>query len=96
MQMLCPACQRRIAANPIGRWYQKFKCPHCGTPLRFTALTNVLGMAGSAAFMFAGIYFAMRGSSALAAPLFAAAVVAWLVLTTSSYLLRGVERDGPR
>jgi len=96
MQILCPACRGRIAANPIGRWYQKFKCPHCGVTLRFTALTNTLGVAGSAAFMFAGIHLAMRGVGALTTPLFATAAVAWLLLTASSYLLRAVERDGPR
>jgi hypothetical protein len=55
-----------------------------------------LGIAGACAFMFAGIYLAMRGTSALSTPLFAATAVAWIGLTAGSYLLGGVERDSPR
>ena len=91
--MLCPACNGRIVANPIGRWYRKFKCPHCGARLRFTTHTNLLGVVGSIAFMFAAMYLAMRGTSALATPVFQGAAATWILLTTASYLLRGVERD---
>ena len=93
MPMLCPACNGRIVANPIGRWYRKFKCPHCGARLRFTTHTNLLGVVGSIAFMFAAMYLAMRGTSALATPVFQGAAATWILLTTASYLLRGVERD---
>jgi hypothetical protein len=88
-----PAKDRGESHRPL---VPEIQVPALRTLLRFTALTNTLGMAGSAAFMFGGVYFAMRGPSALATPLFAAAVVAWLALTTSSYLLRSVEREGPR
>jgi len=93
MPMLCPACNGRIVANPIGRWYRKFKCPHCGARLRFTTHTNLLGVVGPIAFMFAAMYLAMRGTSALATPVFQGAAATWILLTTASYLLRGVERD---
>jgi len=94
--MLCPACNKRIAANPIGRWYRKFKCPHCGAPLRFNGHTNLLGVVGSIAFMFGAMYLAMRGTSALATPIFQGAAATWIALTAASYLLRGVERDAGR
>jgi len=95
MPMHCPACGKRIAANPVGRWYRKFKCPHCGERLRFTAHTNLMGVAGSIAFMFGAMYLAMRGTSAASTPVFQGAAAAWILLTTASYLLRGVERDLP-
>jgi DNA-directed RNA polymerase subunit RPC12/RpoP len=91
--MLCPACNKRIIANPIGRWYRKFQCPHCGARLRFTGHTNLMGVVGSIAFMFGAMYLAMQGTPALAAPVFQGAAATWILLTTASYLLRGVERD---
>lgn len=82
-----------IAANPIGRWYQKFKCPHCGVALTFNRHTNLLGVVGSIAFMFGAMFLAMRGMAALASPVFLGAVAGWIGLTGASYALRGVERD---
>jgi hypothetical protein len=61
--------------------------------LRFNRSTNLFGLVGSLAFMFAGIYVAMRGTSALGTPLFAAAAGAWILLTAASYFLRGIEVD---
>ena len=87
----CPHCGKPVAANPVGRWYARFKCPHCGGALGFTKLTNVLGLASSAAF-FAMVWALVMGinQSARSVAIYAGAV--WLVLLAASYLLRGVKK----
>ena len=87
----CPHCGRAVIANPLGRWYAKFTCPHCRRPLQFDAKTNLLGALGSACFVAAGVAFIM-GRPPNGAYVVAGAAAAWIVLTALSYALRGVEK----
>ena len=91
-RLKCPYCGGAVIANPIGRWYSKFQCPHCKQALRFDAKTNVLGIVGSGCFMAAGVTFIMaRGPTA--PTVIAVLLAAWIVLTGLSYALRGVDKN---
>ena len=90
-RLICPHCNGAVIANPIGRWYSKFQCPHCSKALRFDAKTNVLGVAGSLCFMAGGVTLIMaRGPTA--PTVIAVLAAAWIVLTGLSFALRGVEK----
>jgi len=90
-RLACPHCQQPVAANPIGRWYAKFQCPHCRKTLRFTSVTNVLGIAGSAAF-FTMVWALVMGITPAARWVTVGAAGIWLLLMGLSYVVRGVEK----
>ena len=90
-RLACPHCARPIAANPIGRWYSKFQCPHCRGALRFSATTNTMGLASSVGF-FMMIWALVMGRSPIAQTVAIAAGAAWLALMGLSYVLRGIEK----
>ena len=83
--LACPHCQGPVAANPVGRWFQKFQCPHCKKPLQFTALTNYLGIAGWAFFV---AMMAVPPTPWLAAALGGA----WATMLFLSWRLRGIAK----
>ena len=89
--LICPHCKGRVSANPLGRWFAKFQCPHCSKPLRFDGKTNALGVVGSACFMAAGVTFIMAHGP-LATPVLSGLLAGWIVLTGLSYALRGIEK----
>ena len=87
----CPHCEGRVAANPVGRWYAKFRCPHCNKPLQFDRRTNLLGAIASGFFVAAGIALIM-GKPPLGTFLAAAGAGIWVVLVALSYFLRGIDK----
>ena len=90
-RLACPHCGKPVVANPTGRWYAGFLCPHCRGKLRFTGLTNTLGIASSALF-FATIWVLVMGRAPLAYWIAAGTGAATLVLIAASYALRGIEK----
>jgi hypothetical protein len=92
-RLKCPACQGAIAVNPFGRWFSRFKCPHCGERLRFDRTTNMLGLLAGLAFVASGFSLAFRGAAIMEERSFQIGVGAWVVMLAMSYALRGVERD---
>jgi DNA-directed RNA polymerase subunit RPC12/RpoP len=91
-KLRCPHCDHPVAANPLGRWYSRFQCPHCRGKLRFDARTNAVGMAGSAFFVVM-VWALVMGRSPLAATLAWAAGATWLASLGLSYALRRVVKD---
>lgn len=91
--MLCPACNRPVQANPLGRWFARFRCPHCGAALKFDDRTNTLGAIAALSFLAAGVYVSLRGQEAMREWPFIAAAVAWLAFMGASYALRAIARD---
>jgi hypothetical protein len=79
-----------VTANPLGRWFSTFQCPHCAKALRFDGRTNALGVVGSLCFMAAGASFGMAPGSE-ATTVIAVLLAAWIVLLGLSYTLRGVK-----
>jgi transposase-like protein len=77
-----------VSANPLGRWYQRFQCPHCRKALQFDRKTNLLGAFGAGCFVAAGAGLIMGGVPFA----IAVAVAAWVVLMGLSYALRGIEK----
>jgi len=92
-KLTCPNCNGRLIANPVGRWYAKFKCAHCGAPLQFSSLTNVLGMTGSVLFTITIVILIVHGYDKIGGRLLLLGVGGWLILLFLSYSLRGVVRD---
>jgi DNA-directed RNA polymerase subunit RPC12/RpoP len=92
----CPRCGGKLNVNPLGRWFAKFKCGHCGTPLQFDLLTNALGVTAAALFGVGGIYLALLGYDELAQRFLPYAVWGWLVLLLLSYDVRRVVIDTKR
>lgn len=92
----CPQCGGKLKVNPFGRWFAKFKCGHCGTPLQFDLLTNALGITAAALFGVGGMYLALRGYDELAQRLLPYAILAWLALLLLSYEVRRVVTDTKR
>ena len=91
MKLLCPHCGQPVKANPIGRWYARFLCPHCKGKLQFDSRTNATGIAGSAAFFVMAYAIAMgRGETAWYVA--AAAGVVWIATLAASYFLRGIVK----
>ncbi len=85
-RLQCPQCTQPVAANPLGKWFSKFACPHCGANLQFDAVTNLLGAAGFAAFFVMVNALLMDWGREAAIP----AGIAWVLLVGASYGLRRV------
>ena len=90
-RLSCPHCGQPVQANPIGRWYAGFLCPHCRGKLRFTGLTNSLGIASSA-FFFATIWALAMGRAPVGYWVAAGTGAACILLTAASYALRRIEK----
>ena len=90
-RLACPHCAQPVSANPVGRWYAKFQCPHCRKTLRFTSATNTLGLASSIAF-FTMVWALVMGLAKAAGWVAGAAAVLWLAFMALSYALRGIEK----
>ncbi|HUP97562.1 MAG TPA: hypothetical protein VM073_06470 [Usitatibacter sp.] len=90
-RLTCPHCARPVAAHPTGRWYRTFLCPHCRQKLRFTPLTNTLGLASSALF-FAMVWALVMGRGETARWVVLGSGLAWLLLLGASHVLRGIEK----
>lgn len=90
-RLLCPYCSRPVKANPLGRWYARFICPHCRGALQFDRATNLLGIVGSLCFLVMAFALVMgRGDSAR---LLAAAAGALSIVSLGlSYALRRVVK----
>jgi len=92
----CPTCKGRLIANPLGRWFAKFKCAHCGAQLQFSPVTNALGMAGFMLFIVTIMFLIVHGYDKIGGQLILIGVGGWLVLLFLSYWLRGVVKDEPK
>lgn len=87
----CPHCSQSVAANPLGRWFSRFQCPHCGKALQFDTRTNVAGVAGSALFFIAAwAVMGERSEQSSAVAWIAGAL--WLLAIGVSYFLRRVVK----
>jgi hypothetical protein len=91
--LTCPKCKGRLLANPLGRWFAKFRCGHCSTLLQFDRRTNMLGMLGSISFAVIIAAIVVHGYAAIGGRNLFIAVGAWLTLMFLSYWLRGVVQD---
>jgi hypothetical protein len=80
-----------VKANPLGRWYARFICPHCRGALRFDAATNAIGLGGSL-FFFLMVFLAVTGEGDLARIGAAASAAAWLASLGLSYSIRRVVK----
>jgi phage FluMu protein Com len=87
----CPHCNQPVAANPLGRWYARFQCPHCRGKLQFDARTNGIGVVGSF-FFFAMMYALVMGRTELANALAAGAGALWALSLGLSYALRRIVK----
>jgi uncharacterized protein YbaR (Trm112 family) len=90
-RLACPHCAKPIAANPIGRWYRPFQCPHCRGALQFDAFTNALGIGGSALF-FVMVYALVMGTGEKAHLLALASGLLWVLSLAASYAFRRVVK----
>ncbi|HUP30348.1 MAG TPA: hypothetical protein VM122_09265 [Usitatibacter sp.] len=90
-RLACPYCMKPVRANPIGRWYAGFLCPHCDGKLQFDRATNAIGMGGSA-FFFGMMFAIVMGRTALAHAIAAACGGLWLASLGLSYSLRRVVK----
>ena len=91
MTLTCPNCGKPVAANPIGRWFSRFQCPHCRETLQFDARTNVLGAVGSALFFIMAWALLMGGGDdARNAAIVAGAL--WIVAMGASYGARRIVK----
>ena len=91
MTLTCPHCNHPVAANPLGRWFSRFQCPHCGKALRFDTRTNVLGALGSALF-FIMAWALLMGDSDDAHHAAAVAGALWLAAMAASFALRRIAK----
>lgn len=91
MSLLCPHCGKPVQANPLGRWYARFICPHCRRALRFDARTNRIGIAGSA-FFFIGGFALVMGDTQPVKILGAACLALWLASLALSFALRRIVK----
>jgi hypothetical protein len=89
----CPQCHGKLKVNPFGRWFARFKCGHCGAPLKFDFLTNALGITAAALFGIGTMYLALRGYDELAQRFLPYGIWTWLVLLLLSYEVRHVVTD---
>jgi hypothetical protein len=90
-QLTCAHCGKPISANPIGRWFSRFQCPHCAQALQFDTRTNVLGAVGSAMFFIMAWSLLMGGGDDARNAAIVAGVL-WIVLMAVTYALRGVVK----
>ncbi len=91
MTLTCPHCSQPVAANPIGRWFSRFQCPHCGKGLQFDTRTNVLGAIGSALFFIMAWALLMGGSDDARNAAIVAGVL-WIATMAASYAMRRIEK----
>lgn len=91
MSLLCPHCRGPVKANPIGRWFARFQCPHCRRTLQWSALTNALGIGGSLLFFIAA-YAAVMGREPWTKIVAVGAAVLWVVAIFLSYALRRIAK----
>jgi len=89
----CPKCKGALIANPLGKWFAKFKCGHCGAQLQFSPATNVLGMAGSILFVITIGFLVVHGYDKIGGRFTLLGIGGWLILLLLSYWLRGVVKD---
>jgi 4-hydroxybenzoate polyprenyltransferase len=80
-----------VKANPIGRWFARFQCPHCKKFLQWSALTNTLGIGGSLLFFIAA-YAAVMGQQPWTRLFAAVAALFWVVALALSYALRRITK----
>ena len=90
-RLTCPYCAKPVQANPIGRWYAGFLCPHCRGKLQFDRVTNAVGMGGSA-FFFGMMFAIVMGQTPLAHAIAAACGGLWLASLGLSYSLRRIVK----
>ena len=91
MTLTCPHCSRPVAANPLGRWFSRFQCPHCGKALQFDTRTNLIGAVASALFFIMAWALLMGGSDdAHHAALVAGAL--WIAAMALSYATRRIVK----
>jgi uncharacterized protein YbaR (Trm112 family) len=89
--LLCPHCGQPVSANPLGRWYARFICPHCRGALQFDPRTNATGIVG--ALLFFVMAFALVVGDSEAAKLLAAVTGAlWIASMGMSYALRRIVK----
>jgi hypothetical protein len=91
MKLLCPHCGKPVKANPIGRWYARFLCPHCRGALQFDARTNAIGIAGSL-FFFVMVFMVVMGESEASRIIAAVAGALWIASLGLSFGLRQVVK----
>lgn len=83
-----PHCSKPVAANPVGRWFSRFSCPHCDEKLQFSMFTNLLGAAGFITF-FVAVNALLQGWSRDVLLLSGAS---WIFLIAASYGVRRVVK----
>ena len=90
-KLACPHCNQPVVANPLGRWFAHFQCPHCRKMLQFDARTNATGVAGSALFFI--MAWALVGErSDFANTVAWVAGALWLASMAVSYAMRNVVK----
>jgi hypothetical protein len=80
-----------VKANPLGRWYARFQCPHCRRLLQWSTLTNTLGIGGSLLF-FVAAYAAVMGREPWTTFMAVGAALLWLLALALSYALRRIVK----
>ena len=91
MTLNCPHCSQPVAANPIGRWFSRFLCPHCGKALQFDTRTNVLGAVASGLFFIMAWALLMGGGDDARNAAVVAGVL-WIVAMAASYAMRRIVK----
>jgi transposase-like protein len=91
MALTCPHCGKPVAANPVGRWFSRFQCPHCHEVLQFDTRTNVLGAVGSALFFIMAWALLMGGGDDARNAAIVAGVL-WALAMGASYAFRGIVK----
>jgi phage FluMu protein Com len=91
MTLTCPQCGKPVAANPIGRWFSRFQCPHCRELLQFDARTNVLGAVASALF-FIMVWTLLMGGGDDARNAAIVAGALWIATMAASYGMRRIVK----
>jgi hypothetical protein len=80
-----------VKANPIGRWFAHFQCPHCKRFLQWSPMTNALGIGGSLLF-FVAAYAAVMGRVPWTRYMAIVAAILWLASIALSYALRRIRK----
>lgn len=94
MTLACPHCDKPLAANPIGRWFSRFQCPHCHEVLQFDTHTNVIGVVGSALFFIMVWALLMGGDEETQRTAWVAGAL-WVAAMALSYATRGIVKARP-
>ncbi len=90
-QLTCPHCAKPVSANPIGRWFSRFQCPHCQQVLQFDTRTNVIGAVGSALF-FITAWAVLMGAGPDAQRVAWVTGALWIAAMALSYTLRRLAK----